>query len=41
MDTETTNRNDYEKPATKVIKLETDMPYLKQTTYHYMGGPDD
>ena len=41
METDTINRNNYEKPEIEVVTMETDKPQLTQTSYHYEPGWDD
>ena len=41
MKTETSNRKVYMKPAFRVIQMLENKTLLKQTSYHYMGAPDD
>lgn len=39
--TKPTERKAYEKPITEIIRLETNMPSMVQTSYHYEPGWDD
>lgn len=41
MKTQTNNRKVYMKPTMQVIQLKEKRTLLKQTSYHYMGPPDD
>lgn len=41
MKTQTNNRKVYMKPTMQVIQLKENTTLLKQTSYHYQGGPDD
>ncbi|SEW09571.1 hypothetical protein SAMN04487827_1483 [Prevotella sp. khp7] len=41
MKTKNAKQDAYEKPAMRVIPMRENLLLLKQTSYHYMGGPDD